>query len=286
MTRAITPKARAPANRRWPRSRRNKFDAVLLDVNLGQENGLDVLPEILKVASEPARGHVHRPRQREDRRRSHAARRGGFSGKAVSTRTFPDRAGALQRLHQMGQRIEQSGTGSQGNQVARTSNPSSISPRRSCAKSWMSCCAPRRRPASILILGESGTGKSVAARAVHQNSHLADKPVRDRELSEPVQGTAGERTVRPRARLVHRRGQGSLGQSQGRRRRHAVPRRNRRSADGNSTQTAAPAPGTRIRAARRKCHAPGQRARHRRHQSRPEEARGRRRLSRRPLFPA
>jgi NtrC-family two-component system response regulator AlgB len=31
-------------------------------------------------------------------------------------------------------------------------------------------------PASILILGESGTGKSVAARAVHQNSQLADKP--------------------------------------------------------------------------------------------------------------
>lgn len=30
-------------------------------------------------------------------------------------------------------------------------------------------------PASILIFGESGTGKSVAARLVHQNSHLADK---------------------------------------------------------------------------------------------------------------
>jgi len=33
-----------------------------------------------------------------------------------------------------------------------------------------------RTPASILILGESGTGKSVAARAVHEKSHLADKP--------------------------------------------------------------------------------------------------------------
>jgi len=30
--------------------------------------------------------------------------------------------------------------------------------------------------ASILILGETGTGKSVAARAVHEKSHLADKP--------------------------------------------------------------------------------------------------------------
>jgi NtrC-family two-component system response regulator AlgB len=33
-----------------------------------------------------------------------------------------------------------------------------------------------KTPASILILGESGTGKSVAARAIHQNSHLAEKP--------------------------------------------------------------------------------------------------------------
>ncbi len=31
-------------------------------------------------------------------------------------------------------------------------------------------------PASILIFGESGSGKSVAARAVHQNSNLAEKP--------------------------------------------------------------------------------------------------------------
>src|SRR5438045_1073523 len=30
--------------------------------------------------------------------------------------------------------------------------------------------------ASILITGESGTGKSVIARAIHQQSHLADKP--------------------------------------------------------------------------------------------------------------
>jgi len=33
-----------------------------------------------------------------------------------------------------------------------------------------------KTPASVLILGESGTGKSVAAKAVHQNSHLADRP--------------------------------------------------------------------------------------------------------------
>jgi NtrC-family two-component system response regulator AlgB len=34
-----------------------------------------------------------------------------------------------------------------------------------------------RTPASILLLGESGTGKSALARIVHQQSHLADKPL-------------------------------------------------------------------------------------------------------------
>jgi two-component system, NtrC family, response regulator AlgB len=33
-----------------------------------------------------------------------------------------------------------------------------------------------KTPASILILGESGTGKSVVARAVHQQSHLSERP--------------------------------------------------------------------------------------------------------------
>jgi NtrC-family two-component system response regulator AlgB len=33
-----------------------------------------------------------------------------------------------------------------------------------------------RSPASLLILGESGTGKSLAARAVHDRSHLAEGP--------------------------------------------------------------------------------------------------------------
>jgi NtrC-family two-component system response regulator AlgB len=34
-----------------------------------------------------------------------------------------------------------------------------------------------KTPASILIMGESGTGKGVLARAVHQRSHLAKKPL-------------------------------------------------------------------------------------------------------------
>ena len=48
-------------------------------------------PETISASS---RRHVHRAGQREGRRRGHAARSGGFSGKAVSTRAVHDRARA------------------------------------------------------------------------------------------------------------------------------------------------------------------------------------------------
>ncbi len=81
-----------------------------------------------------------------------------------------------------------------------------------------------KTPASILILGESGTGKSVAARAVHEKSHLADKPfvtVSCPSLSKELLESELFGHVQ---RLIHRRDQGSLGQGQGRRRRNAFSR--------------------------------------------------------------
>ena len=45
-----------------------------------------------------------------------------------------------------------------------------------CGKSWKWWPGRRGSPASILLLGESGTGKSALARVVHQQSHLHDQP--------------------------------------------------------------------------------------------------------------
>jgi NtrC-family two-component system response regulator AlgB len=148
------------------------FDLVLLDLNLDGENGLDVLAEIQKrhpnvlvvmftglgsiaTAVEAMRcgalDYLEKPFTREqfdltlDRVQKHRrlARRIVELEKMVATQqpevSFESHAPAVRAVHDVLFR------------AART-------------------------PASILILGESGTGKSVAARAVHQHSDRSAAP--------------------------------------------------------------------------------------------------------------
>jgi two-component system, NtrC family, response regulator AlgB len=153
----------------------DKWDAVLLDVNLGRENGLDVLVEIQKqfpqvaVAMFTAQGSVKVAVE--------AMRRGAvdFLEKPFQREQFTTVLARLQRLRQMTQRIERL------EREATETKAQSLEPIFDFTTPVMQeimdiLLRAARTPASILILGESGTGKSVAARAVHQQSHLADKP--------------------------------------------------------------------------------------------------------------
>lgn len=153
----------------------DKWDAVLLDVNLGRENGLDVLVEIQKqfpqvpVVIFTAQGSVKNAVE--------AMRRGAvdFLEKPFQREQFTTVLARLQRLRQMGQRIERL------EQVVTETRAQSLEPIFDFTTPVMQqtmdvLMRAAKTPASILILGESGTGKSVAARAVHDKSHLADKP--------------------------------------------------------------------------------------------------------------
>jgi NtrC-family two-component system response regulator AlgB len=153
----------------------DKWDAVLLDVNLGRENGLDVLVEIQKqfpqvpVVMFTAQGSVKVAVE--------AMRRGAvdFLEKPFQREQFMTVLARLQRLRQMSQRIERL------EQDVIEAKSQSLEPIFDFTTPAMRevmevLLRAAKTPASILILGESGTGKSVAARAVHEKSHLADKP--------------------------------------------------------------------------------------------------------------
>jgi NtrC-family two-component system response regulator AlgB len=155
--------------------REGNFDAVLLDLNLGQEKGLDILEQILK--RQPNLPVVMFTAQGSVKNAVEAMRRGAvdFLEKPFAREQFHLVLARVQRFHQLSQNIERlerevKDSNAQSPEILL----SSTTPR---VKEVMdTLLRAAKTPASILILGESGTGKSVVARAIHQQSHLADKP--------------------------------------------------------------------------------------------------------------
>ncbi|MBN8473148.1 sigma 54-interacting transcriptional regulator [Corallococcus exiguus] len=77
--------------------------------------------------------------------------------------------------------------------------------------------------ASVLLRGESGTGKGVLARALHSMSARRKRPFVTINCPTLSEQTAGERAVRPRARRLHGRGEGPAGARGAGGRGHALP---------------------------------------------------------------
>jgi len=153
----------------------DKFDAVLLDVNLGREKGLDILDQILK--SQPNLPVVMFTAQGTVKLAVEAMRRGAtdFLEKPFTREQMHTVLARLQRFNQMSQNIERL---EQEVRETKSQNPELLldfaTPGMRAVMEVLLRAA--KTPASILITGESGTGKSVLARAVHDQSHLADQP--------------------------------------------------------------------------------------------------------------
>jgi len=151
------------------------FEAVLLDLHLGSEDGMEVLSQILKI--HPDLPVVMFTAQGNVKTAVEAMRRGAadFLEKPFQREQFLTVLARLQRFRQLGQRIERlereavETRAQQGEPIFDFTTPA--------MREVMDVLTrAASTPASVLILGESGTGKSVAARAVHQRSHLAGKP--------------------------------------------------------------------------------------------------------------
>ena len=152
-----------------------KFDAVLLDLNLGAEKGLDVLDQILK--RQPNLPVIIFTAQGSVKNAVEAMRRVAvdFLEKPFTREQFHVVLARVQRFHHLNQNIERlereiKDSNAQSPEILLESSTPLM-------KEVMdTLLRAAKTPASILLLGESGTGKSVVARAIHQQSHLADKP--------------------------------------------------------------------------------------------------------------
>ena len=154
------------------RLKEDPFDLVILDLNLGDENGLDILPQIQKrfpripVVMFTAEASIDT-----------AVKAIQVGAMDYLEKPFtPDQLRSViaraRNWRQMNERIEELEV-----EVSNQSPPPIFESHDDImSESLETLFRAAPTAASLLVLGESGTGKSLVAREIHRRSHLSDKP--------------------------------------------------------------------------------------------------------------
>jgi len=142
------------------------YDAVLLDLKLSQENGLDVMEEILRLSPQAAVVMVTAYASVETA--VEAMRRGAFDylPKPCTPEQVRQVLARIEKTRKLERRVAEleSRLGAEAPETDLTSESPSMQ------KVLDVAFRAADSDATVLLLGESGTGKSVLARAIHQRS--------------------------------------------------------------------------------------------------------------------
>jgi NtrC-family two-component system response regulator AlgB len=152
--------------------RGRRFDLAFLDLRLGREKGLDLLPELLRVA--PGLGVVLMTAFASIDTAVEAMRRGAFD--YLPKPFTPNQLRVvLDRWHLVsGLRAEVADLRARVGEAAPDADLSTEEPAMRAALDVAFRVAPT--DATVLLRGENGTGKGVLARAVHARSRRAGRP--------------------------------------------------------------------------------------------------------------
>ena len=146
------------------------FDACFLDVKLGADDGLDVLAKLLKA--QPSLAVVMFTAYANIATAVEAMRRGAFD--FIPKPFTPDQIRAVLAKVEKNRALETRVRSLEG-ELARESPPVDLDSAEPATKRAIEIAFKAAdTPASILILGPSGTGKSVLAREIHRRSAQRD----------------------------------------------------------------------------------------------------------------
>ena len=259
------PRATGNAATLWRWVAQGEGDVVITDVVMPDENAFDLIPRIKKLRPDLPIIVMSAQNTLDDG--AHGGREGRLRVSAQAVRPEPDRRDRRPRAGRAG-----AAQGARATPEADAEELPLIGRSPAMQEIYRVLARLTRTDLTVMITGESGTGKELVARVLHDYGKRRNGPF------VAINMAAIPRELIESELFGHEKGAftGAQARTEGPvpagRGRHAVPRRDRRHADGGADAAAARAAGGRVHHGRRPHADQDRRAHHRRHPPRARDA--------------